>query len=139
MNFRYRLWQFINSRYGTDATFFVLMASASILALINILIRSFFLQLVVYAIGFLALFRAFSSNHEMRRKENRVIKRTLCKLQDKLRQKKQRRSDFTHVYKKCPHCRATLRLPRKKGKHTTCCPRCNFSFTVRIFRDPQNF
>lgn len=139
MNFRYRLWQFMSSRYGTDATFFVLMASASVLAIINIIVRSFVLQLIVYAIGFLAIFRAFSSNHEMRRKENRVVKKALNSLQTKLRQRKQRRGDTQHVYKKCPHCHAVLRLPRRKGKHTTCCPRCNLSFTVRIFRNPQNF
>ena len=38
----------------------------------------------------------------------------------------------THIYKTCPHCRATLRLPRAKGEHTTRCPRCGKEFGVKI-------
>ncbi len=41
----------------------------------------------------------------------------------------------THVYKKCPYCRAMLRLPRRKGKHTVCCPACRERFPVKIRRD----
>ncbi|MFR2916862.1 MAG: hypothetical protein ACLTKQ_08005 [Acutalibacteraceae bacterium] len=38
----------------------------------------------------------------------------------------------THVFKKCPGCKAVLRLPRKKGKHTVNCPHCHKNFTVHV-------
>ena len=45
---------------------------------------------------------------------------------------KRKLTDREHVYKKCPHCRAQLRLPRKKGEHDVCCPRCKVTFSVKI-------
>lgn len=38
----------------------------------------------------------------------------------------------THVYAKCPHCKAVLRLPRRKGEHTVRCPRCQESFPIKV-------
>ena len=35
-------------------------------------------------------------------------------------------------YAACPQCRATLRLPRKRGKHTVRCPCCGNRFGVNI-------
>lgn len=35
-------------------------------------------------------------------------------------------------YANCPHCRATLRLPRQRGKHTVRCPRCGERFGINI-------
>ena len=35
-----------------------------------------------------------------------------------------------HIFRQCPYCSATLRLPRQKGKHTVKCPRCSKSFGV---------
>ena len=47
---------------------------------------------------------------------------------------KQRKADRDHVYKKCPNCRAVLRLPRRKGRHTTICPKCKKEFRVYVFK-----
>ena len=38
----------------------------------------------------------------------------------------------THVYKKCPHCKSVLRLPRRKGDHGVTCPKCKKVFRVKI-------
>ena len=43
---------------------------------------------------------------------------------------KERRKDKEHIYRECPACGATLRLPRKQGKHTVLCPRCGNKFGV---------
>jgi len=32
----------------------------------------------------------------------------------------------------CPNCRATIKLPRKKGKHTCTCPKCRVDFKVKV-------
>ena len=38
----------------------------------------------------------------------------------------------THVYRTCPNCKATIKLPRKKGKHTCTCPKCRVDFSVKV-------
>lgn len=135
MNFRYRLMQFLSGRYGTDETFFVMIVVASVLAIINCILRSAILQLIVYAIVLLAVLRTLSRNYEARRNENMKVKKLLSALQVRQQRHRQRREDRSHVYKKCPHCHAVLRLPRRKGAHTTACPRCGYSFKVHVFRE----
>ena len=38
----------------------------------------------------------------------------------------------THVYHRCPHCRAMLRLPRRPGFHGVTCPRCSRHFDMTV-------
>lgn len=134
MNFRYRLMRFLSGRYGTDSLFFVLFGVSAVLAFVNIFVRSFILQMVVYAIVFLAVLRAFSRNYEARSKENRAIEGLLQKISQKVQTHRQRRMDKTHIYRKCPRCKAILRLPRRKGRHKTCCPKCRNEFRVVVFK-----
>ena len=134
MNFRWRLMQFMSGRYGADALFYVMFALSASLAFANIFVRSYILQIAVYAVMVLAILRVMSRNTEARARENRIALGVIYKLKGMYNVRRQRKADHTHIYKKCPHCRAVLRLPRKKGKHTTVCPRCNKSFTVRVYR-----
>lgn len=134
MNFRYKLMRFMSGRYGVDQMFYVLFALSILLAFINIFVRSFVLQLVVYAIVAYAMFRMFSRNIDARRRENKAIKNLALFLHNKRSIRRQRKLDYNHVYKKCPSCRAVLRLPRRKGKHTTICPKCNKKFKVYVFK-----
>lgn len=135
MNFRYRLMQFMRGRYGPDAFFHFLVIIASILAVVNIFVRSFWLQVAgVNAIIAYAFFRMLSRNLEARSRENRFFLNVKTALFKNHNIRRQRRADRTHVYKKCPQCRAVLRLPRRKGKHTTICPKCGNKFKVHVFK-----
>ncbi len=134
MNFRYRLMQFMSGRYGIDNLFYVLLGLAMALSVVNIFVRSVILQFIVYAIIIFAVFRFLSRNISARSRENQYVKGVINKIIASRNIKRQRRADFTHIYKKCPYCRAILRLPRKKGKHTTVCPKCSKSFKVRVFK-----
>ena len=72
-----------------------------------------------------------------------IFHRLLSRKVLKRRQENQRFCDFfkllrnrfrdrkTHVYRKCPTCRAVLRLPKAKGKHAVICPRCRERFQVK--------
>ncbi len=135
MNFRYRLMRFMSGRYGADALFYVLFVISAILAFINIFVRSAVLQIAVYLIILIAVLRVFSRNNFARQRENQAVMSVINKVRSIYGLRRQRRADYTHIYKKCPYCKAVLRLPRKKGKHTTVCPRCNKSFTVRVFKE----
>ena len=71
------------------------------------------------------IYRSFSRNIPKRRRENEKFLNFLNLRAAKKRDRK------THVYRKCPKCRAVLRLPKAKGKHTAVCPRCGERFSVR--------
>ena len=134
MNFRYRLMRFMSGRYGPDVLFYVLFVLSAVLAFINIIVRSWILQVSVYLIMAFAIFRVFSRNYAARSRENRAAEAAVRKIRNKINLRRQRKADYTHIYKKCPYCRAVLRLPRKKGRHTTVCPKCGKSFSVRVYR-----
>ena len=134
MNFRYKLMQFMSGRYGVDGLFCLLFAVAVVLSIVNCFIRSLILQLVVYVIIIYAFFRMMSRNIEARRRENQAFNRLKVKIINKRNVRRQRKADYTHIYRKCPQCHAVLRLPRRKGKHTTVCPKCNKKFKVYVFK-----
>lgn len=138
MNFRYRLMQFMSGRYGPDETFFVIFILAAILSVANIFLRFVSIglyaaiQLIVYALIIFAVFRMFSRNIEKRRKENYWVKEKLGFLKRKKDFHDQKKADIMHIYKKCPACKAVLRLPRRIGVHTTVCPKCGKEFIVKV-------
>ena len=135
MNFRYRLMQFLRGRYGVDSLFYVLFAISLGLSLLNCFLRLWVIQIAVYAITFYAIFRMFSRNVSARAKENRVVTGLIFKIKSNMETKKRRKADLTHIYKKCPNCKAILRLPRRKGKHKTICPKCSHKFSVRVYKE----
>lgn len=132
MNFRYRLMQFMSGRYGTDNFTYILLMIAAILSVVNVVVRSVALQLVVYSIVIYAFFRVLSRNIEARRRENSFVMEKCNFLKRKLEFYRQRKNDQCHVYRKCPACKAVLRLPHRIGEHTTVCPRCGKEFKVKV-------
>lgn len=132
MNFRYKLMQFMSGRYGIDNLFYILFGVSAVLSIINIFVRSVYLQFAVYAVIVFAFFRIMSRNHEARRRENRQINSLITKINQKSARRRQQKADYNHIYKKCPNCHVTLRLPKRPGKHKTVCPKCNHEFSVRV-------
>ena len=132
MNFRYRIMQFMSGRYGTDKFFYGILGLAAVVAFINLIIRSYILQLVVYGLFVYAVFRMLSRNITARRKENVWFTEKILSFKKRKEFYDRQRADTFHVYKKCPACKAVLRLPRRIGVHTTVCPRCNTEFTVKV-------
>lgn len=132
MDFRYRLMRFMSGRYGVDSFFYVIVAVAAALSVVNIFVRSPILQIPVYALMIYALFRVFSRNTEARKNENRMFKGLAERIKKRREFYRQRKNDRFHVYKKCPNCKAILRLPRRPGTHTTVCPKCGNGFKVKV-------
>ncbi len=134
--FRERVWKFMQGRNGVDALYNFQIITCLILMIIGLFLKGIpgliFNALYIIMITW-ALFRYFSKNLYKRRKENddflRLVKRigAFFRLQrDRIRDRK------THVYRKCNACKSVLRLPKKPGKHTVCCPRCSHRFEVYI-------
>ena len=134
MNFRYKLMQFMSGRNGVDGLFYAIFGVAAVLSIANCFIRSLVLQIIVYALVAFAFFRIMSRNIEARRRENQWFNKIKASFIKKRNVYRQRRADYNHVYKKCPRCHAVLRLPRRKGKHMTVCPKCSNKFKVYVFK-----
>ena len=132
MNILYKIMQFMSGRYGNDKLNIFLMITALVFSFLNLIFRSIILLLVGNIIILYAISRMLSRNIEARRKENYWFNNKLnyFKRQRELREKQ--KNDKTHVYRKCPVCKAVLRLPHRIGNHTTVCPRCNREFKVKV-------
>ncbi len=139
MNFRYRLMQFMSGRNGPDMLTYGLLGLAMAISFLNIFLGIFagrlisaIVQLLVYAVLAFAVFRFLSRNIYARRKENEWFIAKVEFLKRRRELYNQRKADKCHVYRKCPYCKAVLRLPHRLGKHKTVCPRCDKEFTVRV-------
>ena len=126
--------RFMYGRYGTDQLFYALLVLFLALNLLGNLFRLPFLWLFSYAAAIFALVRYLSKNIYKRREENRrflalgdKVKSAFRLLRDRFRDRKVCR------YRKCKFCRAILRLPIKRGKHSVKCPCCGKSFDVHIW------
>ena len=127
------LYRFMYGRYGTDTlgnvlfiAYFVMIVLQMVLALfIKSSVFHLIWQTLAYTAAILSICRALSRKIEKRRQENQKFCGFFKLCKNKFRDRK------THVYRTCPSCKATLRLPRAKGEHTVVCPRCKNRFTVR--------
>ena len=136
MKFRYKLAQLLQGRYlcyGIDALTVILTVTSFIFSIVNIFVSSFILYLIQTLLMFYMIFRLFSKNITARQKENKIFANFFAKTKANKQLKKRIKSEKkTHVYKKCPHCKVILRLPRKQGNHSVKCPRCGDSFKVKV-------
>lgn len=147
--FKGRIFRFMEGRYGlrglSDNMQILLVVLYFALALVNVFARSRIVGAIEMLVLLYTLFRVLSQNIPARENENRLVTVWVHKLREAFRfQKmnaqtrkqnravqKERRKDKEHIYRECPECGATLRLPRKKGKHTVACPRCGKVFGVK--------
>lgn len=133
MNFMYKVAQFFQGRYGIDKFCYFLIILYCALCFANIFVRSFVITLIAVIIAVYAIFRVLSRNISTRQKEAEIFEGIYYKIKYFFMNIAQRMSQLrVYCFHKCPHCKAKLRLPRKKGKHTVCCPRCNKDFKMRV-------
>ena len=130
---RERLYRFMIGRYGTDSLNNFLFAIYIILFLINLFVPTLIVALLETVLVVWMFFRLLSRNIYKRRMENEKFLKMMKKPRAFFAlQKNKHRDRKTHVYKTCPACKSTLRLPRQKGKHTAVCPKCARRFEVKI-------
>ena len=135
--FKNKLYRFMYGRYGTDTlnkvylgVYIAVVLIYSIVSLfitdakVNAILTACYLLTTLFLIV-LIFFRMFSRNVTKRRRENEKFCGFFRLRRNRFRDRK------THVYRKCPKCRAVLRLPKAKGKHTVVCPRCKERFHVK--------
>ena len=166
-NFRYKFSQFMQGRYGTDQLYYALLVLYLILLVLNMFFRKLlFFNILSWVVFIFAFYRVFSLDTFRRGKENAVFLNLWDKLRglfgrggssrgfsgfngyngstgssqgsggptfiDKMR-------DFPKKkYVTCPKCKAAIRVPRQRGKHTVRCPRCGERFGVHIVIGSKN-
>ena len=129
------LQKFMYGRHGVDQLSLTLMGCAIVLAIVQGFVHGpvyWILAILWLACFVLALFRMYSRNHEKRTAENQrflTVVRPLTRLfsdwHARWRDRKVSR------YFRCPKCKATLRVPRGKGKIQIKCPFCHTEFVKK--------
>ncbi len=133
MRLKEKLARFMSGRYGGDQLNSFILIVVAVLMVVNIFVNSLIMYVCYMVLWIWSLFRMMSRNLYKRRAENEKFLKLWNPIKNKLKLMKNKRRDRkTHVYKKCPKCKAVLRLPKQKGKHTVRCPKCSERFDVKI-------
>ncbi len=136
MRFRDKIARFMWGRYGVDGFSYGLLVIYLLTGIVQGFVKINIVKALISFVGFAVvvfmIFRIFSRDIPARRKENESFMRVWRKVKNFFVLQKNRIRDFKgFTYKKCPACKAVLRLPRKKGKHNVVCPKCRNRFEVR--------
>ena len=147
--FREKLYRFMYGRYGIDELYKFSVIVFFVLWIIEIVLNaviptgiaknvvSIIFSLLTSAVIFFTFFRVFSKNIYKRRHENEVylkLKKGLkiaFSANTSSKSKSIKKDDENYIFRDCTSCGATLRLPRKAGRHSVKCPRCSHVFYVK--------
>ena len=129
---REKFYRFMQGRYGVDQLYRFVFFLALVLMIINIFLRNPVLNLVVYALLILDIFRMLSKNHSARYAENQKYLQLTAKFRYWLDQQKKlwQERKYHHIYT-CPKCKQKIRIPKGKVKIMVRCPKCHFEFQKR--------
>ena len=138
MRLRDRLARFFWGRYGVDGLYYGLFALYVVIWIAQLFVRD--KEVVAAALAILGtlviavmVFRVLSRNIPRRRRENEIFMKAFGSVKSFfLLQKNKIRDRKDFIYRKCPACKATLRLPRRTGEHTVRCPRCSHRFDIKV-------
>lgn len=133
MRFRDKFVRFMYGRYGTDALHKFLTITFFAMWIVNLFLNSIILYMIMLGLLLWQMLRVFSRNHAARQRENLAYLKIKNGVGGAFKKTRLRIKDIKSFrYRTCPGCKATLRLPRRKGKHTAKCPRCGREFDVHI-------
>ncbi|MBQ2824843.1 MAG: hypothetical protein IJF19_01090 [Clostridia bacterium] len=137
MGFFQKIQQFMYGRNGFDTYTFFLFIVALAVSTANFFVWGYWASLVLYVVQLLilayAVFRILSKSVHKRSAENRRFVAIWTAVKNFFILQKNRLRDIKkYRYRKCKYCKATLRLKRRRGKHTVRCPKCHGEFKVNI-------
>ena len=133
MKFRDNVIRFMGGRYGSDQLNTAFLVISIALIIVNCFVRSTILYALIMAIMIWSIYRSMSRKIYDRRRENEWFLGIVGKVRSFFNLQKRKFTDRkTHVYRTCPSCKKTLRLPKQKGSHTVCCPCCHNDFSCKV-------
>jgi len=123
------LRKFMMERYGVDQLSMALVIVSVLLALIAQLTSRPLIAFISYIPLGICIYRMLSRNIAKRSMENYKFFMLISPLYSWFKQTQSRiKTIKTHRYFKCPNCKATLRLPKGKGRIIITCPKCKTKF-----------
>ena len=128
-NARQRTARFMAGRNGNDRFNLFLLVCELVLLVLSSFIRGPFFLLAIALLVYI-YFRMLSRNVYKRQEENSRYLRAKYRLQSRIRligERWNQRREYKFFV--CPSCRATLRVPRGRGKIKIVCRKCGASFT----------
>ena len=131
-NWKNKMMQFMQGRYGADQMGQMLSAVSMVFLIISLFSRNqawFLLAVIGIVYNY---FRMFSKNIPKRYAENQKylkmtagIRRKLASWKSQLAQRK-----IYHIYR-CPGCKQKIRVPKGRCKIEIRCPKCNTRFVKK--------
>ncbi len=117
--------QFMYGRYGADELSLALViVSMVLMAISNFDKLKFFYFVALIPLG-IALWRSLSRNTNSRYNERLKFLQIIAGPKEKIKLFTNRiRDRKTHKYFTCANCKATLRVPKGRGKINITCPKC---------------
>lgn len=120
-------------RYGFDTLSRDLIIVWLAVAVINVPFHSRIVMFASLVLPLISALRILSKETYKRSRENLKYLNFRTKAIDFFKIQFRRIRDIkTHRYYKCKNCSSYLRVKRKKGTHTVCCPKCGKEFKVKI-------
>lgn len=132
MRFLNKFRNFMYGRYGIDELYSFLLKLYIVLIILNMFLSNKFIFILELVVLFIMLYRTFSKKTYKRRQENikfLSIKEELSKPFENI---KRNISDKEYLYRRCPKCKKTLKLPIpfERGIKHTKCPNCKNRVTI---------
>ena len=123
--------RFMYGRNGTDqlnwailVTYLVLWLLRVIMGALDIAIVALIIDVVMFLLAVVLLWRTFSRNLPKRRAENQKFVNWWWPIKNRFAAAKARRADKEHKYFTCKNCKTICRVPAGKGKIVITCPKC---------------
>lgn len=125
--------RFMAGRYGGDRLNTALIGVYFIFWLVSLFVRDVLWGLAIRLLGVAILavvfYRMLSRNIAKRQAENSWFLGVWYGMKDWFRRQKIRVRDAKRWrYRRCPYCKANLRLPIRRGRRTVTCARCHSPF-----------
>lgn len=126
MKWQNKFQKFMYGRYGVDELYKFLFGLYIITFIINIFLDSIILEVIGLILVLITFYRVFSKKIYQRNKENKYFLKIQKQLLKPIKNLKRNIQDRDHIYKKCPKCKTTLKLPLpyERGIKRTKCPKC---------------
>ena len=132
------LARFMYGRNGTDqlnwailVSYLVLWLLRVIMSALDIAIVALIIDVVMFLLAVVLLWRTFSRNLPKRRAENQKFVNWWWPIKNRLAAAKARRADKEHKYFTCKNCKTICRVPAGKGKIVITCPKCGHKIEGR--------
>lgn len=122
----------MTGRNGSDKLSVFLLIISFLLAIMANVFKLVFLKYLGFAVLAICIYRVLSKNPVKRIAENYKFMMFMSRVQSWLKKAQNRVEDSkTHKHFTCPDCKATLRLPKGKGKIMITCPKCRKEFVKK--------